>query len=201
MKALGRSLSKFFHQGFSDESLGLFRIYFGCLLFFYHIPQFATLVTIDPFGPSFHYLDPIWYFDLLGVQRVIPWLSFVAAFLLMASTVTFTIGKWTRASIVMVLLCIFYLKGVRDSVTGDVHHRYVALVQILFLLLLSRCGEVLSYDGRRKGGGQGSPSGRQVGQYAPRKFTWRFSTFSPLSQSYAFLVGTGLPMAGGCRSS
>ena len=68
MKALGRSLGKFLHQGFSDESLGLFRIYFGCLLFLYHIPQFATLVTIDPFGPSFHYLDPIWYFDLLGVQ-------------------------------------------------------------------------------------------------------------------------------------
>ena len=81
---------------------------------------------------------------------MIPWLSFVAAFLLMASTVTFTVGKWTRASIVMVLLCIFYLKGVRDSVTGDVHHRYVALVQILFFLLLSRCGDVLSWDGRRK---------------------------------------------------
>ena len=60
-----RRLGRFFYEGYSEESLGLFRVYFGCLLFLYHIPQFATLFFIDPGGASFHYTDPIWYFDLL----------------------------------------------------------------------------------------------------------------------------------------
>ena len=148
MKGLKQGLSRFFYQGYSEESLGLFRIYFGCLLFLYHIPQFATLFAIDPSGPSFHYTDPIWYFDLLGIDRTIPWLSFATGVLLLASTLTMTVGKWTRTSIIVVLICIFYLKGVRDSAAGDVHHRYVVLVQILFFLLLSRCGETMA-AGRR----------------------------------------------------
>ena len=152
MKGLASGLGKFFYQGYSQESLGLFRIYFGCLLFLYHIPQFATLVTIDPLGPSFYYVDAIWYFNLLGLDRIIPWLSFVAVFVLMGSTATFTVGRWTRTSIVIILISIFYLKGVRDSATGDVHHRYVVLVQILFFLLLSRCGEANSLDRRQKKG-------------------------------------------------
>ena len=141
MNGLGRRLGGFFYQGYSEESLGLFRVYFGCLLLLYHIAQFATLFSVDPGGASFHYTDPIWYFDLLGIDSTLPWLSFLAGLLLVASTLSMTLGKWTRTSIVVVLICIFYLKGVRDSAAGDVHHRYVVLVQILFFLLLSRCGE------------------------------------------------------------
>lgn len=141
MNGVSRRLGGFFYTGYSEESLALFRVYFGCLLFLYHIPQFATLFAIDPFGASFHYTDPIWYFELLGIDRTIPWLSLLAGLLLFASTLSMTLGKWTRTSIIVVLICIFYLKGVRDSAAGDVHHRYVVLVQILFFLLLSRCGE------------------------------------------------------------
>jgi hypothetical protein len=35
---------------------------------------------------------------------------------------------------------------VRDSFSGDVHHRYIIPMQILFLFLLSKCGEVLLRD-------------------------------------------------------
>ena len=150
MTVFHKTLGKFFYSGYSKESIGLFRIYFGCLLFLYHIPQFATLVLIDFNGPSFYYLDPIWYFELIGIDRTTPLLSLAATILLMASTVTFTVGKRTRTSIFFILICIFYLKGVRDSAAGDVHHRYVALVQILFFLLLSRCGDVRSLDARRR---------------------------------------------------
>ena len=140
------SINRFFYSGYSAESLGLFRIYFGVFLFLYHIPQFATLILIDPIGPAFYYLDPIWYFDLLGIDKTIPFLNFVAAIVLMASTAMFTAGKWTRASIIVVLITLFYLKGVRDSVAGDIHHRYVVLVQILFFLLISKCGNAMSLD-------------------------------------------------------
>lgn len=153
MEGLSRRLNDFFYKGYSEESLGLFRVYFGCFLFLYHIPQFATLFFIDPFGAAFYYVDPIWYFDLLGIERTIPWLSFLAGLVLFASTLSMTLGKWTRASIVAVLICIFYLKGVRDSATGDDHHRYVVLIQILFFLLLSRCGEAGLNGSRSTNGG------------------------------------------------
>ena len=153
MNGLSQRLGGFFYKGYSEESLGLFRIYFSCLLLLYHVPQFATLFSIDPFGASFYYVDPIWYFDLLGIERTIPWLSFAAGLLLFASTLSMTLGKWTRASIIAALICIFYLKGVRDSAAGDVHHRYVVLVQILFFLLLSRCGEARGGDIPAKAGG------------------------------------------------
>ena len=53
------------------------------ILFLNHIPQFATLFTIDPFGASFHYTDPIWYFGLPGIDRTMPWLSLLAGLLLL----------------------------------------------------------------------------------------------------------------------
>ena len=140
------NINRFFYSGYSADSLGLFRIYFGIFLFLYHITQFASLILIDPTGPAFYYLDPIWYFELLGIDKTTPFLNFVAAIVLMASTAMFAAGKWTRTSIIVVLITLFYLKGVRDSVAGDIHHRYVVLVQILFFLLISKCGNVMSLD-------------------------------------------------------
>ena len=140
------NINRFFYSGYSADSLGLFRIYFGIFLMLYHITQFASLIFIDPTGPAFYYLDPIWYFELLGIDKTTPFLNFVAAIVLMASTAMFAAGKWTRTSIIVVLITLFYLKGVRDSVAGDIHHRYVVLVQILFFLLISKCGNVMSLD-------------------------------------------------------
>ncbi len=140
------NINRFFYSGYSADSLGLFRIYFGIFLILYHITQFASLIFIDPTGPAFYYLDPIWYFELLGIDKTTPFLNFVAAIVLMTSTTMFAAGKWTRTSIIVVLITLFYLKGVRDSVAGDIHHRYVVLVQILFFLLISKCGNVMSLD-------------------------------------------------------
>jgi hypothetical protein len=143
---LSRAWNQFFFTGFSGESLGLLRMYIGCGLLFFHTYQFATVLSLNPVGSMYYFIEPIWYFHLLGIQYHIPALSFAVYGLLMSATVTMMMGKWTRTSILIVILCIFYLKGVRDSFSGDVHHRYLIPMQILFLFLLSRCGEAHSRD-------------------------------------------------------
>jgi len=145
-KGINRAWNQFFFTGFSGESLGLLRMYIGCGLLFFHTYQFATVLSLNPFGSKNYFLEPIWYFHLLGIQYHIPALSFVVYVVLMGATVTMIQGKHTRVSILVVILCIFYLKGVRDSFSGDVHHRYIIPMQILFLFLLSKCGEVRSRD-------------------------------------------------------
>jgi hypothetical protein len=145
-KGISRAWNQFFFTGFSGESLGLLRMYIGCGLLFFHTYQFATVLSLNPVGSMYYFIEPIWYFHLLGIQYHIPALSFAVYGLLMAATVTMIMGKWTRTSILVVILCIFYLKGVRDSFSGDVHHRYIIPMQMLFLFLLSRCGETHSRD-------------------------------------------------------
>lgn len=146
---LTRAWNTFFFTGFSAESLGLLRLYFGWGLLIFHISQFESLLRLSPSGAQFFFLEPMWHFGLLGITSHIPWLSFVVFGILMAATVTMALGKWTRTSICLVIVGIFYLKGVRDSFTGDVHHRYLVPMQILFLLLLSKCGQAHSHDVRR----------------------------------------------------
>ena len=145
-KWLSRAWNQFFFTGFSGESLGLLRMYIGCGLLFFHTWQFATVLSLNPFGSMYYFIEPIWYFKVLGIQYHIPFLSFVVYGVLMAGTVSMILGKWTRTSILVVILCIFYLKGVRDSFSGDVHHRYIIPMQLLLLFLLSRCGEAHSRD-------------------------------------------------------
>ena len=141
--------NRFFFSGFSGESLGLLRLYFGWGLLVFHISQFESLLWLSPSGAQFSFLEPMWHFGLLGITSHIPWLSFIVFGILMGATVTMALGKWTRTSICIVIVCIFYLKGVRDSFTGDVHHRYLMPMQILFLLLLSKCGQTHSLDARQ----------------------------------------------------
>jgi hypothetical protein len=150
VNTLRRIWNGFFFQGFSVQSLGLLRICFGVGLFFFHITQFFNLLTLEPTGTRFFFYETMWHFDLLGIEWHVPWLSYAFFALLMASTATMALGMHTRTSIGLVILCIFYLKGVRDSLTGDVHHRYLVPVQILLLLLLSKCGHAYSWDERRR---------------------------------------------------
>jgi hypothetical protein len=96
----------------------------------------------------YYFIEPIWYFKVLGIHYHVPALSFVVYALLMGATIAMIVGKQTRASIVVIILCIFYLKGVRDSFSGDVHHRYIIPMQMLFLFVLSKCGAVHSRDGK-----------------------------------------------------
>lgn len=149
-KATSRIWNQFFFTGFSGESLGLLRMYIGVGLLFFHTYQCATVLTLNPIGAMYYFIEPIWYFKLLGIQYHVPALSFVMYAILMGATIAMISGKNTRTSIVVIILCIFYLKGVRDSFSGDVHHRYIIPMQILFLFLLSKCGEVHSRDARQR---------------------------------------------------
>jgi hypothetical protein len=151
MKALERSAriwDEFVYHGFSADSLGLLRIYFGYGLLPFHALQFGALLALDPFGPAFYFTDRIWYFKLLGIHSHLPLLTPIAFVVLMVATLAMTLGRWTRTSIFVVILCIFYLKGVRDSFAGDIHHRYLMPMQMLMILLVSRCGDVRSRDAR-----------------------------------------------------
>jgi hypothetical protein len=148
-KSTSRIWNQFFFTGFSGESLGLLRMYIGVGLLFFHTYQFATVLTLNPIGAMYYFIEPIWYFKLLGIQYHVPALSFVMYAILMGATIAMILGKHTRMSILVIILCIFYLKGVRDSFSGDVHHRYIIPMQILFLFLLSKCGEVHSRDARQ----------------------------------------------------
>ncbi len=149
-KSASRGWNQFFFTGFSGESLGLLRMYIGIGLLLFHTYQFATVLTLNPIGAMYYFVEPIWYFKLLGIQYHIPTLSFVMYAILIGATVSMIVGKNTRTSIVVIILCIFYLKGVRDSFSGDVHHRYIIPMQILFLFLLSKCGEVHSRDATQR---------------------------------------------------
>jgi len=147
-KSASRIWNQFFFTGFSGESLGLLRMYIGVGLLFFHTYQFATVLSVNPIGVMNYYIEPIWYFKVLGIQYHVPALSFVLYAILMGATTAMIVGKSTRTSLVVIILCIFYLKGVRDSFSGDVHHRYIIPMQILFLFLLSKCGQVHSRDAR-----------------------------------------------------
>jgi hypothetical protein len=147
---VSRAWNQFFFTGFSGESLGLLRMYIGCGLLFFHTYQFATVLSLNPIGAMDYFIAPIWYFKLLGIQYHVPALSFGMYAILMGATVSMILGKNTRTSIIVIILCVFYLKGVRDSFSGDVHHREIIPMQILFLFLLSKCGEVHSRDARQR---------------------------------------------------
>lgn len=136
----------FFFGWFSAESLGYLRMYFGYALCVYFTTQYIQLFTLDPFGPHFQYTIPIWYFDLLGIAKHVPWLDWIVFAVLMAACVCFAQGRRTRTAILVIFLTVAYLKGVRDSFSGDVHHREQPIFALLALFLMSRCGEVAGKD-------------------------------------------------------
>ncbi|MDZ4257766.1 MAG: HTTM domain-containing protein [Gemmatimonadales bacterium] len=138
-----------YERATSADNLGLVRITLGIGLIPLHISNFISLLSIDPAGRSYHYLEQIWYYRLLGMDQVNPHLTMFGLGLLMVATVAIILGYRTRTAIAVTILCIFYLKGVRDSAAGDVHHRYLMWVHALALLMVSRAGEVLSLDRRR----------------------------------------------------
>lgn len=140
----------YFFDWYSGQSLGVLRAYFGVGLIFYLCTQFPQLLILDVFGAEFVYTLPIWYFDLLGIDRNIPWLIFLVFPAMLVAAGLLAAGKWTKPAIVAVILCIFYLKGVRDSFSGDVHHREVPIVAILVLFLFSKCDRVFAVDARRR---------------------------------------------------
>ncbi|MGH0038239.1 MAG: hypothetical protein ACQGVK_24675 [Myxococcota bacterium] len=148
LEPVTRRWNDFFYRGFSGGSLGALRIAFGAGLFLFHFSQFDHVFRSRVGGAQYYFLDPMWHFQLFGIEHMVPLASYLAFGLLLVATLTMTVGLWTRTSIVCVLLCILYLKGVRDSVAGDVHHRYLMPTQILLFLLLSKSGWTRSLDER-----------------------------------------------------
>ena len=146
---LRRSWNRFWFTGFSLESLAMLRICFGIGLVFFHVTQFFEFFRLDAAGAHFYFMEPAWYLEPLGFERQVPVLANTGFVLLELATLGMILGYRTRLSIALVILMIFYLQGVRDSVTGDVHHRYLVPVQMLFFLLLSKCGLCRSVDSRR----------------------------------------------------
>ena len=128
---------RFFFDWFPGEALGAARFFFGIGLAIYLTIQFDQLFQITFEGAQFHYTLPIWYFAALGVDHVVPWANFAVYAALVAACLLFTLGKWTKPAIIAIILAIFYLKGVRDSISGDVHHREVPIVVCLLLFLFS----------------------------------------------------------------
>lgn len=136
----------FFFRGYSADSLGLLRIALGLVLIPFFLHQSASLLALKADGPGFYYIEPIWYFALLGIDHHVPPVTFLAAAVLVLAGLGVALGLFTRASIVTVLLAVLYLKGVRDSISGDVHHREIIPFHILLLLLLSKAGGAYSVD-------------------------------------------------------
>lgn len=175
MTALERVWDRFFFTGCSADRLGMLRILLGIGLVAFHASQFSTFFELAPFGPAWHFIEPIWYFRLLGVEAMHPWVAQLTYGVLMAATLAFAAGWRTRASIGVMLVSIVVLKGMRDSVAGDVHHRYLMPFTTLCFLWLSRCGEVLSLDERRE---------RRLGGPPPALEEWEASWPIKAAQLY-----------------
>ena len=149
MSKLAKSWNWYFFQGYSGESLGALRALFGIGLMLYHFTQFIQLLILDPFGPSAMFIEPIWYFEAIGITHNIPWLNIPVFVVLLIATAFFVLGKWTKPAILILVLCIFYLKGVRDSFAGDVHHRYLVPMTMMFLFFFSNCNYRFALDAKK----------------------------------------------------
>ena len=63
------ALDRFFFSGSTPERLGATRLLLGLGLVPFFALQFGAFFDVDPLGPSFYYLDPIWYFGALDSKR------------------------------------------------------------------------------------------------------------------------------------
>lgn len=140
----------FFFGWHPAPALGAARLYFGIGLAVYLVYQYVQLLWLDPFGAHFVYTRPIWYFGLLGIDTHLPWLPFLVAPVMVLACFCFAFGKWTKPAIIAIILCIFYMKGGRDSFTGDVHHREIPIFAILVLFFFSKCDRMFGIDARKK---------------------------------------------------
>lgn len=149
MRGLRDAVSGFFFTGYSAESLGALRVLLCAGLILLHVDQLANLLSYDLDGPGFYYAQPIWYFEILGIEQHRPLAGMLAYWSILALSVSAGAGLFTRTSLTLLCLLILYAKGARDSVAGDVHHRYLIPIHFLFLLAVSESGRVFSLDAFR----------------------------------------------------
>jgi hypothetical protein len=150
---IGRGwLDRFLFTGSSGDRLGATRMLLGLGLLPFHVAQYGSLVMqVDPAGPRWFYLDPVWYFDLCGIRSHEPVAVLAAFAALLAATLCFALGFRTRTAAWASLILILFLKGARDSMAGDIHHRELIPFHVLLFFAVSRCGDTLSLDARRPG--------------------------------------------------
>ncbi|MCA9536129.1 MAG: HTTM domain-containing protein [Myxococcales bacterium] len=149
VRRMRQSWNAFFFKGYSVESLGALRVAIGLGFLLFQVTQFFPFLELDA-EAEWLFLEPIWYFELLGFERLQPVVCWSVLAALFLATCSMTVGNWTRTSIAAVLVCSIYLKGARDSVVGDTHHRLLIWAVVLFFLLLSDCGRAYSVDARRR---------------------------------------------------
>ncbi|MET0544734.1 MAG: hypothetical protein ABWZ40_00335, partial [Caulobacterales bacterium] len=143
-------IDRFLFDWFPPEALGAVRFYFGLGLIFYLNIQFSSLFTIAADGAPFHFTIPIWYFSLLGVDHITPSMIWPVRIAMTLACILFMLGKWTKPAIIAIIICIFYMKGVRDSISGDVHHREVPIIFCLIVFFVSKCERMFSMDAKGK---------------------------------------------------
>ncbi len=148
-----RAWRRFWYMDAEPANLGGFRIIisFGvlCWFLFGATSSWIWAAELDVNGPGFRYMEPIWYFEALGIRAQSPLLAHVAYYGSLLAALCVLGGIGTRVSIVFLILGITYLKGARDSQAGDIHHREIMWVHALLILLFSRCGDSLSLRARR----------------------------------------------------
>lgn len=135
-------------RGYSAESLGALRIALAAGYLVYQLTQFYPVLELRP-GRSWALLEPMWFMDVLGLEWLHPGLAWAAFALSLVATAGVLVGRHTRLSILTVLITMTYLKGLRDSVVGDTHHRLTIWWMLFLFLLLSECGRALSLDAAR----------------------------------------------------
>jgi len=174
-------LSRFLFSGGSPERLAATRFVLGLGLVPFFAMQYGSLFDFEAFGLAWYYTDPVWYFDALGIRRHVPWLAMCGVPVLLGALVAFALGFRTRLAACVILLLVLLLKGARDSVAGDIHHRELIPFQVLLFFALSRCGDVYSLDAQR-------------GSRAPPLTTWEASWPIRASELYvaAFYIWSGL---------
>ena len=153
-----RAWDDYWFAGGELLSLGLLRAVVGFGLVFWLVAGDASswswLFRLDPVGPSFEYLSPIWYFRALGVEAQFPWALRGVYAVLLFSALCVCLGARTRVAAVVAIFAIAVLKGARDSQAGDTHHREIMWVYALLVLACSRCDHAFSLStwlGRRRG--------------------------------------------------
>jgi hypothetical protein len=171
---LRRGWNRFWFTGFSLESLALLRICFGIGLVFFHVTQFS--VHLLPAGPLLLHGARLVY-RAARHRAPDPILTNAGFLLELARQDDPRLRTASRRPADPLISS----QGVRDSVTGDVHHRYLVPIQMLFNLLLSKCGQAYSVDGRR------SPEIAAAGRATPEwEASWPIKAMQVYCASFYF---------------
>lgn len=138
-----------FDDDYDYRNIGLIRIWVGFSMVIFNFSQFTNLLGVEINGPQFYYIEQLWYFKLLGITHTYPVSNYIFFTLLQLATIALMVGWRSRWAIAVMVICIFYLKGVRDSAAGDDHHRYLMWMNILFILFMSTAHKILAIDHRK----------------------------------------------------